>query len=140
MEQKFPIESDFGKYFLYNLYLRTVSNNSSEESAQLDNSNKFNKCLNLNRYALRGFNCGGRKKNIDQFFSNNTDKFAEFKEKVGDSCNSQISNYLSSYYYAQSSFVDATLYERLSSEALLDSYLSDIKSCLNLDENFVVSP
>ena len=140
MEQKFPIESDFGKYFLYNLYLRTVANSSSEDKAHLDNSNKFNKCLNLNRYALRGFNCGERKKIVDQYFSNNADKFGEFKERVGDSCNSLISNYLSNYYYAQSSYVDSTLYERLSSEALLDSYLNDIKGCLNLDENFVVSP
>ncbi len=140
MEQKFPIESDFGKYFLYNLYLRTQAYKSSEESAHLDNSNKFNLCLNLNRNALRGFNCGERKKILDQYFSNNTEKFAEFKEKVGNTCNAQISNYLSNYYYAQSSFVDSTLYERLSSEALLDSYFNDINNCLNLNENFAVMP
>lgn len=139
MEQKFPIESDFGKYFLYNLYLRSIATNGSVEEAQLQNSNIFIKCINLNRLALRGYNCGERKKTLDQYISQNADNFAEFKEKVGDSCNSQISNYLSSYYYSQSSIVDSTLYEIISSQALLESNLNEIKKCLNLDQNFVVS-
>ena len=140
MDKKFPIESDFGKYFLYNLYLKTVAKDSSDNHMHVDNSNKFNMCLNLNRNALRGFNCAERKKTVDKHFSDNSEKFAEFKEKIGDSCNSQISNYLSNYYYSQSSYIESTLYERLSSQALLDSYLNDIKSCLNLEENLVVSP
>jgi len=139
MEQKFPVDSDFGKYFLFNLYLRTLALNNSEEKSVLANSNIFNKCLNLNRSSLRGFNCGDKKKTIDNYFTTNADKFAEFKEKVGTSCNSQISNFLSSYFHSQSTFVDSTLHNRLSNEVLLESSLSEIKSCLNLDDNFLSS-
>jgi len=141
MEQKFPLESDFGKYFLYNLYLRATANNGSKEKKLLESSNKFNKCLNLNRYALRGYNCGEKKKVLDNYFNNNSDQFTEFKEKVSNSsCNNQLSSYLTNYFYSQSSYVNSSLYERLSSETLLDSYLVNVKECLGLDENFILSP
>lgn len=131
MELKFPLESDFGKYFLYDLYLKTLAEKGNEEKTVLEHSDKFNQCLNLNRQALRGYNCGERKKAIDEYFSTNQEKFTEFKDKLGDQCNSQISKYLSNYYYSQSTYADSNLYERISSEALLDNYLIDIKNCLN---------
>jgi len=141
MEQKFPLESDFGKYFLYNMYLTLVAGSSknNKDIEVLHNSNIFNRCLNLNRYALRGFNCGEKKRIVDQYFSTNADDFAAFKGSVGDSCNNEISKYLSNYYHAESSFVDSTLYERLSTEALLESNFDGIMSCfINLENT--VSP
>ena len=138
MEIKFPVDSDFGKYFLYNLYLRSLSTKTQDDKIQLDNSNKFNKCLNLNRLALKGFNCGQRKRLLDNYFTSNSENFSEFKEKVGESCNSQISRYLSSYYNKESTYVEASLYDRVSNETISESNLLEIKNCLNLDDNLVL--
>lgn len=140
MEQKFPVESDFGKYFLYNLYLRTISASKSEEKINLENSNKFNQCLNLNRNVLRGLNCAESKKAVENYFTVNADKFSDFKKKIGTTCNSQISGFLSNYYYLQSRYADSSLYERVSSETLLEEKFREIKNCLGFEESFILSP
>ena len=133
MESKFPIESDFGKYFLYELYLRTVANQSQENFKELTNAFNFSECLNLNRRSLRSLNCGERKRNLDKYFTDNLDSFSEFKEKIGEECSSQISNYLSSKFNFESTSLETNLYQKLNNEAMLESNLKNVGKCLNLE-------
>ena len=133
MESKFPIESDFGKYFLYELYLRTVANQSQENSKELKNALAFSECLNLNRRSLRSLNCGERKRNLDKYFTDNLDSFSEFKEKIGEECSSQISNYLSSKFNFESTSLETNLYQKLNNEAMLEFNLKNVGKCLNIE-------
>ena len=130
MESKFPIESDLGKYFTYELYLRSMAN-SEEKDNQLHNAEQFQQCLNLNRVSLRSLNCGERKKKLDSFIESNSDNFSEFKEKISQDCHPQISNYLSSRFVHESSSLENSLYQRLNSEVMLENNLADVLKCLN---------
>ncbi len=84
----------------------------------------------MNRNLLRGLNYAERKKAVDNYFIVKADKFVDFKEKIGTSCNSQISGFLSNYFHLQSGNVDFCLCERLSNESLLEERLREITNFL----------
>ncbi len=132
METKFPIESDFGKYFIYELYLRSLKNNNKETIKQIENAHQFQECLNLNRRSLRSLNCGQRKKILDNFIEENSESFAEFKEKISQDCAPQISKYLSSRFNHESTNIETSLYQRLNNEVMLEVNLQAVNECLNL--------
>ena len=128
METKFPLESDLGKYFVYELYLRT----KPDTKKQLENAVIFQKCLNLNRVSLRTLNCGERKKNLDNFIAENSEDFSEFKEKVSEECNTSISKYLSSKFSQETATDDISLYQRFNNEVMIDANFNEVNECLKL--------
>ena len=130
MEAKFPIESDFGKYFIYELYLR-ANNKNQETYNHLENAIQFHKCLNMNRRSLRTLNCGERQKKLDNFIEQNTENITEFKEKIPEECHGRISNYLSAKFSFENSSIDTSLYQRLNNELMLEKQLSDAMGCIN---------
>ena len=132
METKFPVESDFGKYFNYVLYLRSLKNQNKETKNELDNAITFQKCINLNRSSLRLLNCGERKKKLDNFIEQNFESFSEFKEKISPDCAPQISKYLSLKFHLESSNLDSTLFEKINIMSMVDKNLIDVEECLNL--------
>ena len=133
MESKFPIESDFGKYFLYELYLKTIASKSKENYENLNNATLFSQCLNINRRSLRSYNCGERKRKLDTFFSENSENFNEFKHKIKEECSSQISNYLSVKFHNESTSLENSLFQKLNNEEILESKLKEVGNCLNID-------
>jgi hypothetical protein len=133
MESKFPIESDFGKYFFYELYLKTIADLSKENFENLRNATLFSECLNINRRSLRSYNCGERKRKLDNFFMENKNDFNQFKEKITENCSSQISNYLSMKFHNESTSLESTLFQKLNNEETLKSKLKEVGKCLNID-------
>jgi hypothetical protein len=133
MESKFPIESDFGKYFLYELYLKTNADFSKENFENLKNATLFSQCLNINRRSLRSYNCGERKRKLDNYFIENKDDFNKFREKISENCSSQISNYLSIKFHNESTSLESNLFQKLNNEEMLKSNLKEVGKCLNID-------
>ena len=133
MESKFPIESDFGKYFLFELYLKTIANKNKENFENLKNATLFSQCLNINRRSLRSYNCGERKRKLDNFFIENKNEFNEFKQKITENCFSHISNYLSAKFHNESTSLESSLFQKLNNEEILESNLKEVGKCLNMD-------
>ena len=132
METKFPIESDFAKYFIYELYLTSLKSNNKEIVNQLENARKFQECINMNRRSLRLLNCGERKKNLESFIEQNSEGFAEFKEKISQECAPQVTSYLRSKFNYESTKSDITLHQRLNNEVMVLANLEAVNQCMNI--------